>query len=142
MTEQAPGTPHVGDDVLRVAEAVHADEVTVAFKPGPTVHAKVGQALLEQCVYDADSGQLLTGSFMDYAIPRADDLPHFKVSHTVTPCTHNPLGAKGCGEAGTVGAAPAYVNAVLNALAPYGVAHIDMPVTPLKVWEITKGRAA
>ncbi len=81
----------------------------------------IGQALLEACVYDADSGQLLTGSYMDYAMPRADDVPSFKVSTQVTPCTHNPLGAKGCGEAGAIGAPAAMMNAVHDALAAVGV---------------------
>ncbi|MEP7182958.1 MAG: xanthine dehydrogenase family protein molybdopterin-binding subunit, partial [Betaproteobacteria bacterium] len=77
----------------------------------------IGQALLEQCVYDKESGQLLTGSYMDYAMPRADDLPSFKVGTKVTPCTHNPLGAKGCGEAGAIGSPAALMNAVHDALA-------------------------
>ena len=90
----------------------------------------IGQALLESCVYDAQSGQLLTGSYMDYTMPRAADLPMFKVGNHVTPCTHNPLGVKGCGEVGAIGAPPAVINAVLDALAPLGVKHIDMPATP------------
>jgi carbon-monoxide dehydrogenase large subunit len=94
----------------------------------------LGQALLEHCIYDADSGQLLTGSLMDYALPRADDLPSFKVGTKVTPCTHNPLGAKGCGEAGAIGAPAALMNAVMDALAPLGVAHLDMPASPHRVW--------
>jgi carbon-monoxide dehydrogenase large subunit len=95
----------------------------------------IGQALLESCVYDKDSGQLLTGSLMDYALPRADDVPSFKVSTKVTPCTHNPLGAKGCGEAGAIGAPAAMMNAVLDALAPVGVKHFDMPASPHRVWQ-------
>jgi carbon-monoxide dehydrogenase large subunit len=95
----------------------------------------IGQALLEQCVYDPESGQLLTGSYMDYAMPRADDLPSFKVSNTVTPCTHNPLGAKGCGEAGAIGSPAAVMNAVMDALAPVGVTHLDMPASPHRVWQ-------
>jgi carbon-monoxide dehydrogenase large subunit len=94
----------------------------------------LGQALLEHCVYDADSGQLLSGSLMDYAMPRADDVPAFKVGTKVTPCTHNPLGAKGCGEAGAIGAPAAMMNAVLDALAPVGVMHLDMPASPHRVW--------
>ncbi|KPQ07347.1 MAG: carbon-monoxide dehydrogenase large subunit [Rhodobacteraceae bacterium HLUCCA12] len=97
----------------------------------------IGQALTEHCVYD-ENGQLLTGSFMDYTMPRADDLPVFKVDHScATPCTHNPLGAKGCGEAGAIGSPPAVVNAVIDALHRAGhthVQHIDMPVTPARVW--------
>jgi carbon-monoxide dehydrogenase large subunit len=95
----------------------------------------IGQALLEACVYDADSGQLLTGSYMDYAMPRADDVPSFKVSTQVTPCTHNPLGAKGCGEAGAIGAPAAMMNAVHDALAAVGVTRIDMPASPHRVWQ-------
>ena len=94
----------------------------------------LGQALLEHCVYDPASGQLLTGSMMDYALPRADDLPSFKVGTKVTPCTHNPLGAKGCGEAGAIGAPAAMMNAVMDALAPLGVTHLDMPASPHRVW--------
>ena len=95
----------------------------------------IGQALLEQCIYDTESGQLLTGSYMDYTMPRADDFPMFKVSNTVTPCTHNPIGAKGCGEAGAIGAPAAVMNAVLDALAPVGVHHLDMPASPHRVWQ-------
>jgi carbon-monoxide dehydrogenase large subunit len=95
----------------------------------------IGQAMLEQCVYDRESGQLLTGSLMDYALPRADDVPSFKVGTKVTPCTHNPLGAKGCGEAGAIGAPAALMNAVMDALAPAGVTHLDMPASPHRVWQ-------
>src|SRR5665213_3219036 len=94
----------------------------------------IGPALLEACVYDRDSGQLLTGSMMDYALPRADDLPSFQVATKVTPCTHNPLGAKGCGEAGAIGAPVALMNAVLDALAAKGITHFDMPASPHRVW--------
>jgi carbon-monoxide dehydrogenase large subunit len=93
----------------------------------------LGQALLEGAVYD-ENGQLKTGSYMDYCMPRADDLPSFKVATTVTPCTHNPLGVKGCGEAGAIGSPPAIINAICDALRDYGVDHIDMPATPEKVW--------
>ncbi len=95
----------------------------------------IGQALLENCVYDAESGQLLTGSYMDYAMPRADDLPSFKVGTKVTPCTHNPLGVKGCGEAGAIGAPAALMNAVHDALAVAGVKYLDMPASPHRVWQ-------
>jgi len=95
----------------------------------------LGQALLEHGVYDKESGQLLTGSYMDYAMPRADDLPSFEVGTTVTPCTHNPLGAKGCGEAGAIGSPAAMMNAVMDALAPLGVRHLDMPASPHRVWQ-------
>jgi carbon-monoxide dehydrogenase large subunit len=102
----------------------------------------IGQALLENCVYDAQSGQLLSGSYMDYAMPRADDLPSFKVDTRVTPCTHNPLGAKGCGEAGAIGAPAALMNAVHDALSQVGVKHLDMPASPHRVWRaIRQARA-
>jgi len=102
----------------------------------------IGQALLEQCVYDAESGQLLTGSYMDYAMPRADDVPSFKVGTKVTPCTHNPLGAKGCGEAGAIGAPAALMNAVMDALAPVGVTRFDMPASPHRVWQAIRSARA
>ena len=100
----------------------------------------LGQALLESCVYDKD-GQLLTGSYNDYCMPRADDFPNFDVQHTdkPTPCTHNPLGVKGCGEAGAIGAPPAVMNAICNAL---GVVHMDMPATPEKIWRAANAHMA
>jgi len=94
----------------------------------------VGQALVENCVYDPASGQLLTGSFMDYAMPRADDVPSIEFAYNVVPCTTNPLGLKGAGEAGAIGAPPAVMNAVVDALAELGVASIDMPATPQSLW--------
>lgn len=98
----------------------------------------IGQAMLESAIYDED-GQLLSGSYMDYAMPRADDLPSMVVDHSCqTPCTHNPLGVKGCGEAGAIGSPPAIVNAVIDALSRGGyshVDHIDMPLSPHRVWE-------
>lgn len=102
----------------------------------------LGQAMGEIAVYDETSAQLITGSFMDYWMPRADNFPMMTFKTNEIPCKTNPLGVKGCGEAGTVGAAPAYVNAVVNALKPYGITHVDMPLTPLKIWELTKGKAA
>jgi len=99
----------------------------------------IGQGLLEGCVYDKETGQLLTGSYMDYCMPRADDLPSFKVGMIETPCPHNPLGVKGCGEAGAIAAPAALVNAVTDAL---GVKHIEMPTTPEKVWRTINKMAA
>ena len=96
----------------------------------------IGQAVLEGCVYDKSSGQLLTGSYNDYAMPRADDLPAFALSTNTTLCTHNPLGVKGCGEAGAIGAPAAITNALVDALKPLGVWHLDMPATPEKLWRI------
>ncbi len=98
----------------------------------------VAQALWEEVVHD-ESGQLLTGSLMDYAAPRADLLPPFELDRTVTPTPVNPLGAKGVGEAGCVGAPQAVVNAVLDALAPFGAAHVDMPLRPEKLWRLARG---
>ncbi|MGY8904219.1 MAG: xanthine dehydrogenase family protein molybdopterin-binding subunit [Burkholderiales bacterium] len=94
----------------------------------------IGQALMENCVYDA-TGQLVTGSFMDYTMPRADDFPQFKLETLSTPCSHNPLGTKGCGEAGAIGSPPAVINAVLDALRSVGVKDFDMPASPSRVWE-------
>ncbi|MHB8575747.1 MAG: xanthine dehydrogenase family protein molybdopterin-binding subunit [Dehalococcoidia bacterium] len=93
----------------------------------------LGQALLEGVVYDED-GQLISGSFMDYAMPLAESMPYMNIGHTVTPSPLTPLGMKGVGEAGTIGSVPAMVNAVIDALSPFGVKHIDMPLTPEKVW--------
>jgi len=117
------------------------DDLGVALNPllmeGQIVGGAVqglGQALYEEAIYD-ETGQLVTGSFMDYCMPRADNTPHFSFAYTEVPTNRNALGLKGAGEAGTIGATPAVVNAVLDALAPLGVAHLDMPLTPLKVWE-------
>jgi carbon-monoxide dehydrogenase large subunit len=98
----------------------------------------IGQALLENCVYDPESGQLLSGSYMDYAMPRADDLPNFTVETVKgTPCTHNPLGVKGCGEAGAIGSPPALINAICHAL---GVKDVPMPANPHTVWKAANGK--
>lgn len=94
----------------------------------------VGQALLEEVVYDGE-GQMTTGSYMDYAMPRADDVPMIETDRTTTPCPHNPLGVKGAGEAGAIGSTPAVVNAVVDALSHLGVTDIQMPVTPQRVWK-------
>jgi carbon-monoxide dehydrogenase large subunit len=94
----------------------------------------VGQALLEDCLYDPESGQLVTGSLMDYAMPRADNVPALEFSYNVVPCTTNPLGIKGAGEAGAIGAPPAVINAVVDALSEYGVEHVEMPATAERVW--------
>ena len=99
----------------------------------------VGQALLERTVYDPKTGQLLTGSFMDYTMPRAGDFPDIRFSTINIPCRNNPLGIKGAGEAGTIGATPAVVNAVVDALKPLKVRHVDMPLTPERVWQAMQG---
>ncbi len=95
----------------------------------------IGQALLEECRYDPESGQLLSASYSDYTMPRADDLPSFQIGTTCTPCTHNPLGVKGCGEAGAIGSPPAVINAIVDALAKFGVRDVPMPATPQRVWQ-------
>jgi aerobic carbon-monoxide dehydrogenase large subunit len=101
----------------------------------------IGQAMLEQIVYDGDSGQIVSASFMDYAMPRAIHLPNFVTEFVEGPCTTNPLGVKGIGEAGTIATPPAIINALLDALRPLGVTHIDMPATPANVWNaIRRGR--
>ena len=99
----------------------------------------IGQALLEHAVYDPQDGQLLSGSFMDYAMPRASTMPSFAFSTHNVPTKANPLGVKGAGEAGAVGAPPAVINAIVDALHHHaGVRHIDMPATPSRVWEALK----
>ena len=101
----------------------------------------IGQAILEGCNYD-ENGQLLSGSYMDYTMPRATDVPSFTVDTTVTECEHNPLGVKGCGEAGAIGSPPAVMNAILNALSEVGVTHLDMPATPHRVWQAIRDAQA
>ncbi len=100
-----------------------------------------GQALYEEVVYD-ENGQLVTGTLMDYALPRASMLPHFELDSTETPSPVNPLGAKGVGEAGTIGATPAVVSAIVDALSPFGIRHIDMPIKPETVWQIIRKNSA
>jgi len=95
--------------------------------------------LQEEAIYD-ESGQLLTGSMMDYAVPRAADLPMYELDRTVTPTPVNPLGVKGAGETATIAGSPAVINAVVDALSPYGVRHIDMPAKPEKVWRLIQER--
>ena len=95
----------------------------------------VAQILMERVVYDPESGQLITGSFMDYAMPRAGDISHMKVGSNPVPTKLNPLGAKGAGEAGTVGALAAVMNAILDALSPLGVTELQMPATSERVWQ-------
>ena len=126
--------------VVTVAEVAAADDVGVIVNPmivDGQMHGGlaqgIGQALFEEAIYD-ENGQLITGSYMTYGMPRAADLPMFKVGNHVTPCTHNPLGAKGVGEVGAIGVPPAVINAVLDALRPLGVTDISMPATPEKVW--------
>lgn len=98
----------------------------------------IGQALFESCFYDPESGQLLSASFLDYALPRADELPAFSLSYNQVPSTTNPMGLKGAGEAGSIGTPPAVVNAVVDALAEFGIRHIDMPISQQKIWRILR----
>jgi aerobic carbon-monoxide dehydrogenase large subunit len=130
--------------VTRVVNFVAVDDIGRVVNPmiveGQVqggVAQGIGQALLESAVYD-DHGNLLSGSFMDYTMPRADNLPNITVGTESTLCTHNPLGAKGCGEVGAIGSPPAVINAVVDALKEYGVRHIDMPASPQKIWAIIK----
>ncbi len=135
--------------VVRVVRYSVTDDVGKAVNPlivRGQVHGGVaqglGQAMLERTAYDKESGQLLSGSFMDYALPRADDLPSIDVDLVEVPCASNPLGVKGAGEAGAVGSPPAVINAIVDALSGDGVTHIDMPATPEIVWRALSGRKA
>jgi aerobic carbon-monoxide dehydrogenase large subunit len=126
---------------LEIVRYVVIDDVGTVVNPvglKGQIHGGVaqglGQALMEEVVYDRESGQNLTGSFMDYAMPRADTMPYMEIHSNPVPTKRNPLGAKGAGEAGTVGALPAIVNAVIDALTPLGVKHLDMPATPQRIW--------
>lgn len=126
--------------VVELIQIVAVDDVGTVVNP-MVVHGQlhgglaqgIGQALYERCVYD-DSGQLLTGSFQDYCMPRADDFPNFNIAIESTPCEHNPLNAKGCAEVGSVGIPPAIINAVLDALSDLNVETIQMPATALAIW--------
>jgi carbon-monoxide dehydrogenase large subunit len=122
------------DDVGRLAHPV-----IVEGQIHGGVAQGLGQVLGEHVVY-GETGQLLTASFMDYLMPRADDVPDLRVGHHVVPCTTNPLGVKGAGESGVAGSLPSAVNAVLDALAARGVAHLDLPMTPARVWAALRGR--
>ncbi|MEO1199300.1 MAG: xanthine dehydrogenase family protein molybdopterin-binding subunit [Pseudomonadota bacterium] len=128
-------TPRTG--IVRVVDLVAVDDFGHVINPmiveGQVqggIAQGIGQALFEKCVYDEITGQLLTASFLDYCMPRADDLPNFRVELAETPCPHNPLGVKGCGEAGTVAAPPAVMNAVIDAIGT----NLDMPASPQRVW--------
>jgi carbon-monoxide dehydrogenase large subunit len=134
--------------VVAIRKYVAVDDCGTQINPlliegqvqGGIAHS-IGQALFEQTVYD-EHGQLLTGEFMDYAIPRAKDIPEYILGATVTPSPSNPLGVKGVGEAGTIGATPAIANAVLDALEPLGIMHLDLPLSPERVWQAIQTRVA
>lgn len=117
------------DDIGNVINQVLADGQVI----GGIVQG-AGQVFGEHCQYDPADGQLLTGSFMDYCMPRADLIPHISLSNHTVPSPNNPLGVKGVGEAGSTGSLPACMNAVLNALRTAGVTHFDMPATPARIW--------
>jgi len=134
---------------LRIDRYTIVDDVGVVLNPvlleGQIIGGAaqgIAQALMEQVVYDTDSGQLLTGTLQDYQMPRAHDMPHFVFEAVQDyPCRTNPLGVKGAGEAGTVGATPAVINAVVDALAPLGITHIDMPASPQRLWRAIRAAA-
>jgi carbon-monoxide dehydrogenase large subunit len=135
--------------LLEIVNYVVVDDVGRMLNPllvKGQVHGGIaqgaGQAMMEQVVYDDASGQLLTGSFMDYTMPRADDLPSFDVLAHEVPSANNPFGFKGAGEAGTVGALPAVMNAVCDALRPLGIRHLDMPATAERIWQAIKAAEA
>jgi len=144
-----PGGCHIAEieidpdtGVISVESFVAVDDVGRVINPmiveGQVqggVAQGIGQALLEAAIYDS-AGQLLSGSMMDYTMPRADNLPNITVGTESTLCTHNPLGVKGCGEVGAIGSPPAIINAVIDALKDYGVRHIDMPASAPKIWSI------
>jgi len=144
-----PGGCHVAEveidpstGALEVVSYVAVDDVGTVLNPmivEGQIHGGVvqglGQALGENCVYDRASGQLLTGSFMDYCMPRADDLPNIVVATHSTPSRHNPIGVKGCGEVGTIASPATLMNAVVDALAEYGIVHVDMPASPQRLWQ-------
>ena len=134
---------------LEIVRYVVIDDVGTVVNPiglKGQIHGGVaqglGQALMEQVVYDRESGQNLTGSFMDYCMPRADTMPYMEITSNPVPTKPNPLGAKGAGEAGTVGALPAIVNAVVDALAPLGVKGLDMPATSERIWQAMRDARA
>src|SRR5947209_5904061 len=134
---------------LEIVRYVVVDDVGTVVNPmglKGQIHGGVaqglGQALMEQVVYDRQSGQNLTGSFMDYGMPRADTMPYMEITSNPVPTKRNPLGAKGAGEAGTVGALPAIVNAVVGALAPLGVKSLDMPATSERIWQAMRDARA
>jgi carbon-monoxide dehydrogenase large subunit len=128
------------DGEVKIVKYVTVDDCGPQINPllvegqvqGGIAHS-IGQALFERTVYD-ENGQLITGEFTDYAMPRARDIPEYVMDSTVTPSPSNPMGIKGCGEAGTIGATPAIANAVIDALSPLGIRHLDLPLLPEKIW--------
>ena len=132
--------PQTGRSTLAAYSAVDdcgnvLDHMVIEGQVHGSVAMGFGQAMMEGTVFDPSNGQLVTASFMDYAMPRAEDLPMFKDGVYPVPATTNPLGVKGAGEAGTVGSLSAGVNAIVDALSVYGIHHIDTPCTPFRVWQ-------
>jgi aerobic carbon-monoxide dehydrogenase large subunit len=127
--------------IVEILDYVAVDDAGIILNPllaegqihGGVVQG-IGQALYEDVRYDQQTGQLLTGSLLDYAVPRAESVPDIRSQFQETPSTTNPLGVKGIGESGSIGAPPTIVHAVLDALAPFGITHLDMPLTPPKIW--------
>ncbi len=145
-----PGGAHIAEveidpdtGVVELVSYTAVDDIGTVINP-IIVHGQlhggiaqgVGQALYENCVYDEQSGQMLSGSFMDYAMPRADNMPKMDIHTLSTLCTHTSFGVKGCGEVGTIGSPATVINAVVDALAHLGVTHVDMPATPNRIWRI------
>jgi aerobic carbon-monoxide dehydrogenase large subunit len=127
--------------IVRIERYLAVDDFGVVINPmllagqvNGGIAQGVGQAMLERTVFDPDSGQLVSGTLLDYALPRADDLPALEFAYNIVPCRTNPLGVKGAGEAGAIGSPPALINAIVDALSPLGIDHIDMPATPEAVW--------
>ncbi len=143
-----PGGAHIAEveidpdtGAVALLSYVGVDDVGTVINPmivGGQLHGGivqgVGQALCESAVYDETSGQLLSGSFLDYCMPRADMIPPMQVETHSTPCAHTDLGTKGCGEVGTIGSPAAVTNAIVDALSVLGVRHIDMPASPHRIW--------
>ena len=150
-----PGGAHIAEveidpdsGAVDLVSYVAVDDIGTVINPmivGGQLHGGiahgVGQALFENCVYDESSGQMLSGSFMDYCMPRADNLPNMQIVTQSTMCTHTSFGVKGCGEVGTIGSPATVINAVVDALSHLGVNHVDMPATPSRIWRIINNHA-
>ena len=135
--------------VVEIVDYTVVDDVGTMINPlivEGQIHGGIaqgaGQILGEAVIYAPDDGQLLSGSFMDYPMPRADDFPPIVVAMNPVPSTNNPMGIKGCGEAGTIGALPAVMNAIVDALSPLGISAIDMPATPERIWRAMRDHEA
>ena len=139
--------------IVRIERYLVVDDFGVVINPlllagqvNGGIAQGIGQAMLEHTVFDSESGQLVSGTFLDYALPRADDLPPLEFAYNIVPCRTNPLGIKGAGEAGAIGSPPALINAIVDALSPLGIDHVDMPATPEVVWRAifnaSSGKAA